>query len=273
MEHHQPSQADPICFQTLASSSIVGFLLQTSLHTTQLEYGHSTNFLATNDPNINISGVTPTWLTRLHKNCMEVGIHLEGGWSAPRQRVGDFHIAELPARGNVMLTNYQWKLYRETYIFLQVTTIANITTACGSYFNREARAVTQSYPSVFKWPRQQHNITYKHKLIFCQILTANTNRHYKIQQPLGPWNTKPTTSRLYHQTGEVVYSGNALGQWTSHSRMPRRHQLRSNKVEYSLNGEVNARLPLRHQIADGVVGRENLVVVEHQLSEMEYNSN
>ena len=59
MEHHQPSQTDPICFQTLASSSIVGFLLQTSLHTTQLEYGHSTNFLATNDLNINISGVTP----------------------------------------------------------------------------------------------------------------------------------------------------------------------------------------------------------------------
>ena len=134
--------------------SIVGFLLQTSLHTMQLEYSHSTNFLATNDPNINISGVTPTWLTRLHKNCMEVGIRLEGGWSVPRQPVGDFHIAGLPACGNVTLTNHQCKLFRETFIFLQVTTIADITTACGSYFAREARAVTQSYLSVFKWPRQ-----------------------------------------------------------------------------------------------------------------------
>ena len=155
--------------KTLASSSIVGFLLQTSLHTMQLEYGHSTNFLATNDPNI-------------------------------------------------------------------------------SYFTREARAVTQSYPSIFKWPQQQHNITYEHKLIFRRNLTANTNCHYKIQLPLGAWITKPTTSRLYRRAGEVVYSGNALGQWASHSRIPWCRQLRSNKVDYSLNEEANVRLLLRHQI-------------------------
>ena len=53
--------------KTLASSFTVGFLLQTSLHTTQLEYGHNTNFPATNNLNINISRVTRTWLTRLHK--------------------------------------------------------------------------------------------------------------------------------------------------------------------------------------------------------------
>ena len=70
------NQARQIQFvsKTLSSSSIVGFLLQTSLHTTQLEYSHSTNSLATNNRNINISGVTSMWLTCLHKNCMEVGI-------------------------------------------------------------------------------------------------------------------------------------------------------------------------------------------------------
>ena len=47
-----------LVFSTLSSSSIVGFLLQTSLYITQLEYGHITNFLATNDSNTNISGVT-----------------------------------------------------------------------------------------------------------------------------------------------------------------------------------------------------------------------
>ena len=194
---------------------------------------------------------------------MEVGIQLEGGWSVPRQWVGGFHNAELLARRNVKLTNYQWTLFHETFILLQVTTITNITTACGSYFAQEAWAVTQSYPSIFKWPGQQHIITYKHKLIFRWILTANTNRHYKIQQPLGAWITKPTTSRLYHQAGEVIYSGNALGQWSSHSRIPRRHQLWSNKVDYSLNGKANVRLPLRQQIVDVVAGGENLVAVEH----------
>ena len=67
---------------TLSSISIVRFLLQTSLHTTQLEYGHNTKFLANNDHTINISGSTPTWLPRLHHNCQQAGIWLEGGWSA-----------------------------------------------------------------------------------------------------------------------------------------------------------------------------------------------
>ena len=49
----------------------MGYLLQASLHITQLEYGHSTNFLANNNPNISISKVTPTWLTRLHQNFLE----------------------------------------------------------------------------------------------------------------------------------------------------------------------------------------------------------
>ena len=46
-------------------------------------------------------------------------------------------------------------------------------------------------------------------------------------------------------------------------------QLWSNKVDYSSNGEVNALLPLRHQIVDAVAGGENLAVVEHQLPEIE----
>ena len=54
---------------TLSSSSIMWFILQTSLHTIHLEYGHNTNFLTNNDPTINISGVTPMWLTILHQNC------------------------------------------------------------------------------------------------------------------------------------------------------------------------------------------------------------
>ena len=65
--------------------------------------------------------------------------------------------------GNLELSNQQWKLFQETFIFLQVTMISDIITACGSYFTRAAREVKQSYPSVFKWPRQQHNITSAHK--------------------------------------------------------------------------------------------------------------
>ena len=58
------------------------------------------------------------------------------GWIAQLQRVGDFHIVELPERGNV--TTQMWELLRKTYIFIQVTTIADITTTCGRYFTEAA---------------------------------------------------------------------------------------------------------------------------------------
>ena len=60
-----------------------------------------------------------------------------------------------------------------------------------------------------------------------------------------------------------------MGQWSSHSRIAQRRQLRSIKVKYSLNREVNVLLPPRRQIVDAVAGGETLVVVEHQLPEME----
>ena len=206
---------------TLLSSSIVGFLLQTNLYTTQLKYGHIINFLANNNTTTSISRVTPMWLTCLHQNCQKIGIQLEGGWSAPLQQVGDCHIAELPARGNLLLSNQQWKLLREMFIFLQVTTISDIITARGGYFTQAASKVTPSYPSVFKWPRQQHNITNAHKSVFCQILAANiNNRQYRLTQPLGARITTPNTIRKYCRAGDVVYCGNALGQWSSHSRIP-----------------------------------------------------
>ena len=153
---------------------------------------------------------------------------LPGGRYSIRRRMvsaktnsGGCHIADLPAHDNVTLTNHHWKLFWETLIFLQVTTISDITTACGSFFTQVAREVTQSYPSVFKWPCQWHHITQEHKLIICQILTASANHHYKLHQNFGAWITKPTTSRLYNQAGRVIYSGNVLGQWSSHSCIPR----------------------------------------------------
>ena len=64
------------------------------------------------------------------------------------------------------MTKHMWKLFGETYIFLQVMVIADITTACGCYFMETAILVTPSYPSIFQWPQQQHNITSQHELLF-----------------------------------------------------------------------------------------------------------
>ena len=137
---------------TLSPSSIVGFLLQTSLHTTQLEYGHSINFLANNDLNISTSQMAPTRLTSLHQNCQKIGIQLEEGWSVSLQQVGDCNITDLPAQGNLLLSNQEWELFRDMFIFLQVTMISDVTTTCGGYFTQAANKVALSFSSVFnKW--------------------------------------------------------------------------------------------------------------------------
>ena len=126
---------------------------------------------------------------------LHIGI---GGWSAPLQQVRDCHIADLPARGKLVLSNHQWKLFREAFIILWVTTISDIITACSGYFTPAASKVRPSHPSVFQLPRQQYNITNKHKSVFHQILAVNTNNHHhKLIQPLGAWITTSTTIRKY----------------------------------------------------------------------------
>ena len=115
--------------------------------------------------------------------------------------------------------------------------ISDIITTHGGFFTRAVSKVTPSYPSVFKWPRQQHNITNAHKSLFCQILAANIdNRHRKLTQLLGAQTTIQTIFRKYRKSGEVVCSGNAQGQWA----IPQLRRLCSSKVKCSLNGELNA---------------------------------
>ena len=76
--------------------------------------------------------------------------------------------------------------------------ISDIITACGGYFTPAASKVTPSYPSVFQWPRQQHNITSVHK----SIVPSNSSCQH-LQSPL---KINPTTRSLDKNTnGKVVY--------------------------------------------------------------------
>ena len=69
-------------------------------------------------------------------------------------------------------------------------------------------------------------------------------------------------SSIYCDAGGVVYSRNALGQWSSNSCLPQQpHELCSNKIIYRLNGKSNVPRPQRHRIVDAALGRDVLVVV------------
>ena len=91
----------------------------------------------------------------------------------------------------------------------------------------------------------------------------------KQTNPRRAWTRMPTAHRQSREAGRGVYSRNALGQLSSHSRLPQQCQLCSNRIHYSFNGESNVPLPQRHQIVDPELGRDALTVVEHQMPEME----
>ena len=209
------------------------------------------------------------WLTYLHQNYLEIGIRLEGGSPAQLQRVGNCHIADLPAQGNLELSNQEWQLFRETFIFVQVTMISDIFTATAATL--QGQQVKPNHHTHQSSNSHDNNTTTPaHKELFYQILGANINIcQYRLTQPLGAWLTTPTTIREFRRVCKVVYIRNALDQWSSHSCIPQQRQLCSKNIDYSLNGELNVPFPQRHQIVDVVPGRETVVVGEHQLPEIE----
>ena len=146
---------------TYNSPSNIRFLLRTSLATTQLEYRQGESIMATLDTDI--SGITETWWMILHLNCCKTNIRLEGGWTAQLQQFNDYFIANLPTRASITMLPRQWKLFREIFIYLNITTIADIVTACGQFIMKQAYEGTKSYESIHKWPRQQHFISKAHR--------------------------------------------------------------------------------------------------------------
>ena len=121
----------------------------------------------------------------LHLNCSKANIRLEGGWTSQLQQYNSF-IANLPTQASITMLPRQWKLFREMFIYLNITTIADIVTACGQFITKEAYAGIKSYESIHKWPRQQHFISKAHRKLWtnCMInITRQGSRH--LLQPLG----------------------------------------------------------------------------------------
>ena len=62
-------------------------------------------------------------------------------------------------RASIAMQPRKWKLFREMFIYLNITTIVDIVTACGQFITKEAYKGIKSYESIHKWPRQQHFIS------------------------------------------------------------------------------------------------------------------
>ena len=82
------------------------------------------------------------------------------------QRFDDYFIANLPTRASITMQPHQLKLFREMFIYLNITNITDIVTASWQFITKEAYAGAKSYESIHKWPRQQHFISNAHREIW-----------------------------------------------------------------------------------------------------------
>ena len=68
----------------------------------------------------------------------------------------------------------QWKIFCEMFIYLNITTLAEIVTACGKFITKEAYQGIKSYESIHKLPRQQRFISNTHRELWTKCKTNNT---------------------------------------------------------------------------------------------------
>ena len=196
----------------------------------------------------NISGVTETWWAVLHLNCCKANIKLEGGWSAQLQRYGDYFIAKLPTRANITMHPSQWKLFREMFIHLNITTLGDIVTACGKFITKEAYNENKSYDSVHKWPQQQHSILLAHRELWSQCRCGITQqRSRRLLQPLGAWTTAPTTVQPYRMASDKLLVQQQDGSWIQHDQCIHQLPLRSPGAHFEELGDDTSSSPERIQ--------------------------
>ena len=210
-----------------------------------------------------ISGITETQWTIFHLNCCKANISLERGWTAQLQWYTNYFIAELPTRAFIPMQPCQWKLFRKIFIFLNITTVADIVTACGYYITKEAYTGVKSYESNHKWPLQEHFISKAHRKLWTTCMTIITwqgSRHLHI--PLGAWITSPTTIRPHRMTGDILFTPQQDDSWLQRSWCLHQQQPRSTQIQFEEEEGQHTELPSEHRIVD-VQRQGTILVIEH----------
>ena len=202
--------------QALDAKTFYGHTTRTSLHTSQLEFGHSQNLLATTV--VRLEGMTSTWITNLHQSCVEFGISITGGWCAPLQRTNDQHIATTFNNNFPNNKPKQMRLFRECFRHMNVTTLADITNAAGTHLVHGVRQLRGPvHPSIYHFQVNPLTITGGHRNIWRNFLNAITLiSQDELNTPLGAWTTTPSTHRPYRLAGGSLYKQHANKQWYRH---------------------------------------------------------
>ena len=143
-----------------------------------------------------MDGMTPTWITNLHKSCVEFGVSTAGGWTAPLQCLHGIHIATAFSNNFTNITKKEMRLFRECFRHMYITTLSDITNAAGTHLATTVCALQQpAYCSIYLFHLQPFNITREHLRIWNIFLhSITTTNPLQLQQPLGAWIYTPTSA-------------------------------------------------------------------------------
>ena len=163
----------------------------------------------------------------------------------------------------------QWKLFREMFIHLNITTLGDIVTACGKFITKEAYNENKSYDSVHKWPQQQHSILLAHRELWSQCRCGITQQRSRLLlQPLGAWTTAPTTVQPYRMASDKLLVQQQDGSWIQHDQCIHQLPLRSPETHFEELTGRHIELPRAHTMVDIQRWGTTLVAEHNNLPEI-----
>jgi hypothetical protein len=185
----------------------IGTMILIELRSLQLESGSGSHLLES--PFIGFPYLTPCWLTSMRQFMARHCIQLEVAKAklVPLARTHDRYLMD----DFRLLSNFTPDdLYdiNRVRIFLQVTTLSDITDGSGVFITNDAFSARPlpDRRSALRWPRQPSITTRQRNLWKTAIESAYTSWGRRLHHPLGHWTGPPNQiwSTTYHPASNTV---------------------------------------------------------------------
>lgn len=187
------------------------------------------------------------WLTHLHKQLVDTNIQVArwGGWTPTKQRKDDQVIMDIVLQ---QTPDWTWEGINRCRLFLNATTITDITNIEGNYIPTKVREVQYKLrENGIKFPHQQRPTKedIRHWGYFIQSISANG----KLHLPLGDWVRDPDQlfTYFYHPHTGIIYRKKLTG-WAVYGRRNKSTR-RYTKLRLRVNTLPTPRIPVR--VIDG----------------------
>ena len=198
------------------NTTIAGQLIMMAVQYTQLEAG--TKALILTDTNPDISYVTASWVTSVRDFLRNNQISLEfsESWNCNLSRQGDGFLMDI-FRQSGQFSLLDLRHLNAIRLYLQVTTISDITSADGTAITKEAYSgnIQTDRQSKWSWPRQS-KVTESQKRLWGKALRTHL---LKSQNP------RKDGTINYHLKDTLGKWINATNQWWRYYYDPKSHML------------------------------------------------